>query len=115
MDIENLLMPLVNDVMEDKYATKQRAFLHHIRAVKSCIDLFGWKKTVNFLNEKMNTQLSINTYKTMVYRSQKKTAKKTHENSNSNKNFNNPLNKLSQQKSSEYNPTPDKSRIYGDD
>lgn len=115
MDMEQLLIPLVKDVMDDKFATKQRAFQQHIRAVESCIDMFGWKKTVDFLNEKMNTHLSINTYKTMVYRSKKKKDKKTNEKSVSNKNINNPLSNLSKNKPFDYNPIPDKSRIYGDD
>lgn len=129
MDIELLLSPLIGDMINNKFSTKQKAFEQHINSIDKSIDLFGWNKTINHINEMMGSNLSINTYKTMVYRIKKKNTAEAK--ANSNKNIvnsaiqktkdgivKNPLSKLSGTSKSqltEYNPTPDKSRIYGDD
>lgn len=73
MDIELLLSPLIGDMINNKFSTKQKAFEQHINSIDKSIDLFGWNKTINHINEMMGSNLSINTYKTMVYRIKKKT------------------------------------------
>ncbi|EIT9024828.1 hypothetical protein L3T44_004226 [Escherichia coli] len=115
MDIESLLSPLIKDIMQDKFSTKQKAFQQHISSIEKSIDMFGWNKTTEHLNRQMNKNLSVNTYKTMVYRSKKKPAANSKEKTVISNITKNPLNALSKPKSTDYNPTPDKSRIYGDD
>lgn len=115
MDIESLLSPLIRDILQDKFSTKQKAFQQHIPALEKSIDMFGWNKTTEHLNKQMNKNLSVNTYKTMVYRSKKKPATNAKEKAVISNITKNPLNALSKSKSTDYNPTPDKSRIYGDD
>ncbi|MDR5614933.1 hypothetical protein [Arsenophonus sp.] len=119
MDIETLLSPLIEDIKNEKFSTKQKTYKQHIKAIITSIDLFGWKKFVEYMNKKMGDDLSLNTYKTMVYRC-KKTKKEIdivqQATSIKENKTNNPLFSLSKkEKNTEYNPTPNKSRIYGDE
>ena len=44
MDIELLLSPLIGDMINNKFSTKQKAFEQHINSIDKSIDLFGWNK-----------------------------------------------------------------------
>ncbi|EIO1438401.1 hypothetical protein LOV73_004649 [Salmonella enterica] len=121
--LENLLSPLCVAIREKTYKSKQAAFNVYLDNVMIAKELYSWVQIADYLNANTNSDVGFMSYKQIIARSKRNKIKnekgvvikeKTALSKISTDPIN-PLKKLSKNTSDEYNPTPDKSRIYGDD
>jgi hypothetical protein len=122
---------LCRALKEGGFKSNQAAFNYYYDDFCKAKEILGWEKVIRFINNEVGKNLTINTYKSMFERAKKKRSIKktptilngqTVDKSTQDKKQiektkpTNALHALSQKNEPgvDYNPTPDRSKIYGD-
>lgn len=122
-NIDDLLSPIYKALREKKLRSKQAIFNLYLPLILEAKQIYSWAQIAEHINTNTDSELATSAYINMTDRAKKKkiSVQKQVTNipqiakTNSNK-TKNPLSSLSERtiRKDEYNPTPDRSRIYGD-